>query len=282
MPLASHAVWSLVGATAYLAAMANAAGVLDVGLVFPRANETYEPSDQFPFIWASQNDNIAKYLDFALEYRIFNTSNGTDLVGSGRFQHWPSDFGENRSDLRFFWRNYKLEFEGPVSVAWSGSWAECGEVIPGTASSRKYASHESSNLVMDFELKRGGQKVDLVAATSNPQECPDQGFTISVTDETSQVNIDNQGLSMNATCAMLVHSPSPTPIANPCRVSIDKSAAESIEAAILKHRCGVGRQVLGDNPANCPKEDHASRQLAVAGIATVAAVTLGAIGFLLA
>ncbi|KAL8285530.1 hypothetical protein RB597_002547 [Gaeumannomyces tritici] len=274
MPLASHAVWPLLGTAAYLAAMAKAAGVLD-----------------FPFIWASQNDNLAKYLELSPEYRLFQPNgtkpdkyNSTLLdITSGGFRHWPADFGENRSDLQFFWTYKKLDFERPVHLAWSGRWVECGKIFPGTPDAfTGYSVNGSSNFVVRFELKKGGKKADLVAATTNHQECPDQGFTISVTGETNEVTKDYRGLSLaNATCAVVDPPPSPTPTANPCRVKVDKSAAESIEAVILEHRCSIGK-VLGDKPTNCPKKSHASRQLAVAGIATLVAVALGATGFLLA
>jgi hypothetical protein len=274
-------------AAAYLGAMANAAGVLDIGLVFPHATTTYEPSDQFPIVWASQNDNLAKYLEFGLEYRLLysNSSNNTGFIAGDRFQRYLSDFSGNRSDLYFYWWYFKLDVEGPVRLGWTGSWVECEKKFPGTPDAYTgYSVNKSSNFVVDFELKRGGQKADLIAATANNEECPNQGFAISVTDETNEVPKDYRGLALkNATCAVVDSSPSPTPTANPCRVKIDKAVAESVEAAILKNRCrSIPGSLPEDRPANCPKEDHAFRQLATAGTATLAAAALGALGFLLA
>ncbi|KAL2285877.1 hypothetical protein FJTKL_07576 [Diaporthe vaccinii] len=75
MRLLSRAVWSLAGASAYLGATASAAdGVLDIGVVFPRQNETYAPMERFPIVFALQNAELATNLKPLIELVVLNGS----------------------------------------------------------------------------------------------------------------------------------------------------------------------------------------------------------------
>jgi len=63
MNLVSYTIWSLVGLLVYPeAVVVNAAGVLEIDVVFPRANETYAPMEQFPVVYALQNAKLAKHV----------------------------------------------------------------------------------------------------------------------------------------------------------------------------------------------------------------------------
>ncbi|KAK4155344.1 hypothetical protein C8A00DRAFT_13646 [Chaetomidium leptoderma] len=61
MRLPARAVWSLVASLAWLGAIVNAAGVLEVDLVFPR-NETYAPPTYMPVIFAFRNPELARHV----------------------------------------------------------------------------------------------------------------------------------------------------------------------------------------------------------------------------
>ncbi|KZL63237.1 hypothetical protein CI238_07425 [Colletotrichum incanum] len=225
---------------AYLGAIANAAaGVLDIDLVFPRENET---SSEWGII-----DDTHKVLSSV-------------------------DFEENGSEPYFLWAYRKVDGEGPVRLIWQPSWYECDETSDGV----KFARNSSANFLVDFEVKRGGRKADLIAATANDEECPGRGHAIEVTGKTREVPVlPGSGRKEAGTCAVLAVSSS-TPIAIPCRVRIDKAVVESMEAADLEERC------KGLNPpTECPEKDHAAQKLAVAGAASFAAA-LGAGVFLLA
>ncbi|KAL2285878.1 hypothetical protein FJTKL_07577 [Diaporthe vaccinii] len=135
----------------------------------------------------------------------------------------------------------------------------------------------STKLWVDFSIEEGAQTADVVAATAREEECPAHvGVSINVTDETHEVPEPLSGVNeLSGTCAV-VDSSSPTPESNPCRVQIDNAAVESMEAEELERRCSSVNP-----PADCPEEDQALQQLAVAGGAIFAAV-LGAAAFLLA
>ncbi|KLU86292.1 hypothetical protein MAPG_05308 [Magnaporthiopsis poae ATCC 64411] len=274
-----RAVWSLVGAAACLGAMVNAAGILDVGIIFPRNNETYEPAEEFPIVWAFQNARLAEHLQPSLKYRLVNLSNpGAEHLALDKFQRNLnlSDFTDKESGLVLYWTHVKLDGEGRVGMGWEASWAECQNIsLRDLDAGTRFSVNRTTTLIVDFDLKKGGKKADLVAATAaNGQECPDQGFALRVTDKTNDVRERPQWAKPEDKCAVVDSSP-PTPTANPCRVKLDKAAVESMEATTFKTKCSGPL----DKPANCPKKDHAVRQFAGVGVAALSAA-VGALYFL--
>lgn len=276
--MVSHTLWTLGGATAYLGLMTHAA-VLDIGLVFPRANETYEPTDKFPVVFAIQNPELAEHLIPTIQYGVLNASSDWDRITYGGYDWSSANFSGDGSQPYLFWTHHSIDGEGPVRLMWQPSWSECdeGENQGDVVESRR---NSSDNFLIDFEIRRGGKKADLTAATAgaDDEECPGQGFAIEVSGETRYVpRMPGRGRTGNGTCAVLEFS-SPTPTANPCRVKIDKAAVESMEAVDLEERC---RGVLDPEPGSeCAVDEDAGQKMAVAGAVGFAAL-LGAGAFLL-
>lgn len=265
MRLVSHAFWPLVGSLVCLGSVVNAAGVVEIDVVFPRSNETYAPMDNFPIVYAIQNAQLAKHLDIYID-RFVRYGSNLDLSFGHRRQH-PTY--ANYSTETFFAYDYlNISTEGPYQLFSSVMWHSCDE------SGEQIAIRlNSTNLGTPFTIKKGGQEADLVAATANDQTCSAKdGVAINVTDEVHEVPASNNQPA--GTCAVLA-SGSPSPTANPCRVKIDTTVAASMSASLAAALCKGPRP-----PANCPKEN-AVQQLAVAGVASLAALS-GAIGFLLA
>ncbi|EGX53226.1 hypothetical protein AOL_s00006g487 [Orbilia oligospora ATCC 24927] len=269
MHLISRAVWSLVGSLAcFGATVANAAGVVDMGVVFPRINETYALTDWFPVVFAVQNTELAKNLRFSISSFV---RSGPDLNGglAGADAIHKLQNANYTSDPYLVYHYLKIVDEGPYELFASVIWGSCDE-----SGEQPLFLGNSTNLVVRFNVKKDGQKVDLVAATAaEGQSCPKQGFGLNVTDQTREVSptLDSR---VNGTCAVLA-SPSPTTTGNPCRVRIDADANASMSAALHTALC------KGLNPpADCPKENAAAHQLVVAGVASLA-TAFGAIGFLL-
>jgi hypothetical protein len=259
MRLASQSIWALVGASGYLSAVASAAGVLDVGLVFPRTNATYSPSDDFPIVFAAQNSKLAEHLKLSVQYRVLNMTGDTELLVDGIQEFdWTS---ASEHDPYFLWSPLKLGGESKIRVAWSLHWTSCNQ----THQEVILARNSTDIFLVDFEIRASGQKVDLVAATNNGNSanCPNGGVGIDVTDKTLETETR---LLKHETCAVLGSS-SPTPISNPCKVKIDKATAESMAAADLKEKCRGFNQ-----PSECPKSGLANPGFAVAGVSTLAAV----------
>ncbi|KZL88324.1 hypothetical protein CI238_08249 [Colletotrichum incanum] len=272
MYLVSHTVWSLLGASAYLGAIANSAdGVLDIRMVFPRQNETYAPMEKFPIIFALQNANLAKHLQPLIQLDVLNGSmTMLDKVNERMFDLQWANYSSEPYLLYAF---MDFETEGPLKILWAAWWRHCDE----SGDEVRIISNSSDKLWVDFDIKEGAQKADLVAATAKEEKCPAHvGVAINVMDKTHNVPEPLSGQNKQyGTCAVVAPS-SPTPTSNPCRVKIDKATVESMEANELDRRC---RRL--NPPANCPEEDQATQQLAVGGGATLA-TALGAAAFLLA
>ncbi|KAM0507663.1 hypothetical protein ACHAPB_002354 [Verticillium nonalfalfae] len=153
-------MWSLLGAAVYPGAIANAADLLDIGLVYPRANETYEPTDEFPLVFALQNVKQAEYLEPTISLRVLNLSKSTSDIEvlSDRMHElrWGS-VSENEPYL--FWSHFKVSGEGQVRVIWQAFWSACEEI----SSYNKRVRNRTDNFLVDIEVKNGGQKADLVA-----------------------------------------------------------------------------------------------------------------------
>ncbi|KAF9873539.1 hypothetical protein CkaCkLH20_08998 [Colletotrichum karsti] len=281
MRLVPHAAGSLAHATAYLGAIVIAAntappGVLDFGLVFPRPNETYEPTDRFPIVFALQNAELAKHLYLNVWFRLINSTNRDWLYNTGNIDisaEW--NLVHNPSEPFLYWQFLDIKSEGPIKLIWQPGWAQCHEGVDGVEFVNNNTLH-IADFGVDFEIKRDGRKADLVAATSNNEQCPDRGYAIQVTNQTREVLPRPVWDGKNGTCAVLAF-PSPTPTADPCRVRIDEAAVESMNAVELQRMC----KGFINPPAECPKKDGAVQKSAIVAGAASFAAALGAFVFLL-
>lgn len=258
MRLPPQSIWALVGTSGYLSAVASAAGVLDIGLVFPRTNATYSPSDDFPIVFAAQSSKLAEHLKLSIWYQVLNMTGDIELlVNSIHEFDWPSAL---EHDPYLLWSPLKLEGESKLRVLWSLHWTSCNQ----THQEVILARNSTDNFLVDFEIGASGQEVDLVATTNNGNSanCPNGGVGINVTAKTLEAAT---GLSAHETCAVLGSS-SPTLISNPCKVKIDKATVESMAAVDLEEKCRGF-----DQPSECPKRGLANPQFAVIGVSTLAA-----------
>lgn len=274
MHLVSRVIWSLMGTLACLGAIGKAAaGVLDIGVVFPRQNETYAPMERFPVIIALQNAQLATYLNLLIQFNIYNGSmTMLDSIDGEEFDLQGANY-TTEPYLLYAFKDFRNE--GPLKLRLEAWWRQCdmsGEEVTITTDNR-------TDLWVDFNIREGAQTADLVAATAEEETCPTHvGVAINVTDEGHDVFVFNEGNRRLSGNCSVVDSSSPTPDSNPCRVRIDEAAVESIEAEDLERRCS---SEVWNPPPECPKKDHAFQQLAVAGGATVVGV-VAAIVFLLA
>ncbi|KAK4125353.1 hypothetical protein N657DRAFT_644220 [Parathielavia appendiculata] len=278
MRLISRTASSLVVLLVCLGVIADAAGVLEINVVFPR-NETYAPNPWFPVVFAFRNAHLAQYLRPRIVWSIQNASDALGTVLGGRV-HELSWVNWTIHEPYFVYGFVDLEAaEGQWELFWWGDWLSCD--LSGSEPAFKVNKTEPSQRSLEFTIKAGGQAVDLVAATANDDTtCVQPGVALNVTDETRWV-VDKP-LDPNdygdATCAVLASS-TPTPTANPCQVEINSAAASSIWASLTARRCEY--RDANDNLAglDCLK-DNAAERLAVAGVACLAAA-FGALGYLL-
>lgn len=277
MHLVSRVVWSLMGTLACFGAFGKAAaGVLDIGVVFPRQNETYAPMERFPVIIALQNAQLATYLNLLVQFNIYNGSmTMLDSIDGREFDLQSANYTNYNTEPYLLYAFMDFRNEGPLKLRLEAWWRQCdmsGEEVSITTDNR-------TNLWVDFDIREGAQTADLVSATAQEEACPTHvGAAINVTDETHDVSVFNQGnRHLTGNCSV-VDSSTPTPDSNPCRVRIDEAAVESIEAEDLERRCS---SEIWNPPPECPKKDQGLQQLSVASGATFVGV-LAAVAFLLA
>jgi hypothetical protein len=264
MHLVPRAVWAFAGSLACLGVAVNAADGVEIDVVFPR-NATYAPTANFPVVFAIRNTALAKLLVLTLQSFLRNGSGFNSTFG-----HSTQDLtrGNFSSEPYFVYYYRTLDAEGPYELFSTAYWTSCN-----ASSAPVSPLSNSTSLGVQFAIQKGAQPVDLVAATANDETCSARsGIVIDVNDQT--LEYPASGRQSAGTCAVLAIS-SPTPTAD-CRVRIDSATAASMSASLQAALC------KGLNPpADCPKGSSAVEQLAVVGVASVAAA-LGAIGFLLA
>jgi hypothetical protein len=267
----------LVVLLACLWVVVDAAGVLEIDLLFPR-NETYAPHTRFPVVFALRNPHLAQHLRPEINWAIVNaTEPPRHRLAEGIHRSFLPNETSQEPYFVYDFPNLRGH-EGPVHLSWWAVWISCNSSSSEPAF--EVGGTDFSTLGIDFTIKSGGQSVDLVAATArnDEQTCAQPGVAINVTDETKWVpndllDIHDYG---DATCAVLASS-SPTPTANPCQVEITSAAAESMWASLAADWCLY--KAANDTTFDCSKYSGAER-LAVAGVACLAAA-FGALGYLL-
>ncbi|KAL2132723.1 hypothetical protein VTI74DRAFT_3433 [Chaetomium olivicolor] len=179
MHLVSHAaVWFLVGTLACLGAV-NAAGMLEIDVVFPRSNETYAPTEYFPIVFALQNAKLARHLE-PIIYSFVRNGSDLETFGDGRHDLTYANYS---SEPYFVYHHENITTEGPYELFTTAVWQSCNK-----SGDQVSILGNDINFSIHFTIKRGGQEVDLVAATANDKTCSaENGVAINVTDETYEV-----------------------------------------------------------------------------------------------
>ncbi|KAJ5793097.1 uncharacterized protein N7503_009075 [Penicillium pulvis] len=262
--LLAACIWNIISATN--------TSVLEVDLIFPR-NSTYAPTNDFPVVFAFQNAQRARYLNPSIQYLMWNLQ--TDHT-SFTLSH---DLGWKIWTEETYLAHEVMSFpseEGHYKVSWSMTWDSCDEESFENPDRIPRMDHNKTTWATYFSIDNSAPQVDLVAATANEMCTNEYGMIINVSDKTLKVPSSVEWSAKawnNNTCAVMANSTS-TSTPDPCRVHIDKAAAESIHASVTARVCsGI------DPPEYCEK--NAATQLAVAGVSCLLAA-VGALGFFLA
>jgi len=261
----TSALWTATGLLAG-AIHAQQAGdrLLEVGIVFPRS-DIYAPRDHFPFVYALQNAELAKELGSAIKIQTFIRN---ESASGSTFGHFHYDVDVNKANITagkpyFVHRHLNVNLPAGEYLLYASLFWDDGyeKGCSGAEAS------SGSTLSVNFTIQNDGRQVDLVKATATEEGCDPEyaGLVIDV-NPTCMPQVSSASASASA-------SPSPTTTANPCRVQIEASVAESMAAKLKEGLC------KGKNPPeDCPES--AVGRLAVAELATLAAA-FGAIGFVL-
>lgn len=251
--------------------MASAWGVFEVDLLFPR-NDTYAPTDNFPVVFGFQNPERAKYLNIAIStfHDVPETSLARRIYPDLRWRNWT----DPESWLQYDY--YSFTNEGHYKIRWIVWWNSCNKDAFEDSVGNPDMNWHRATWDTWFTISKVAPEVDLIAATAKETCRGEFGVAINVTDETMRVpsGVKWPTNQHNRTCSVVVESPMPLP--DPCRIHLNTTVVESMEASLHPELCSSSRP-----SSDCPEQEKsAAGQLVVVGISGLLA-TLGAVGFFL-
>jgi hypothetical protein len=233
-------------------------GVLEVDLIFPR-NETYAPTANLPIIFAFQNSHLAPFLNplIQINAQLVQSANGstqwTPIESVYLYQLQWANFTTNNTYFAYptYQRHtFNFESEGIWELSWTLTWETCPD-DGGHHTMVNRSAHTTT-----LSIAQGAQELDLVSGTKDKSCTGQEGVAINITD-TSLVPITAGWDGQGDMCASTASS---VPKSDPCRVSIDPTAAASISCAVS----------LATSSAICPEEKQgAAERLTIGRLAAL-------------
>lgn len=248
-------------------------------MIFPR-NGTFSPSKLTPIVFAIQNPSllagVSSDLYWTFERKDASANETVHIFGSDWLSEMEGLNSSSTDPYFVYWSTPRLDVEGFFSFSFGIRHPNCSRGRDGEAMddvgliSRQYGPGF-------FTLKNGTSPPDLVAATNEDTCGLTLAHALNVTDrlKTPESKVIHNG----TTCPVVEETPLPTP--TPCKVKIDKSAAESISAVITSRAC-LAPSLSGID--DCPPPTGAASRvlgLPVGGPWGTAMVGLFVSGFLL-
>jgi hypothetical protein len=238
-------------------------GVVEVDLIFPR-NETYAPTANLPIIFAFQNSHLAPFLNPLIQINTQLVQSANDSTPSNPidseylYQLQWANFTTNNTYFAYptYQRrtfNFEIETEGIWELTWILIWETC----PDDGGNQLMVNRSAHTTTLT--IGKGAQEVDLVSGTKDKSCSGQEGVAINITHTSLVPNTavwDGQG-------DMCASTASSVPKSDPCRVSIDPTAAASISCAVS----------LATSSATCPEEKKgAAGRLTIGGLAAMVGV----------
>jgi hypothetical protein len=241
-------------------------GVVEVDLIFPR-NETYAPTANLPIIFAFQNSHLAPFLDPIIDidaYLLYNANGSTRYIPPDATSLDQLRWANFTNDTYFAYptyqhRTFNFETEGIWQLTWTLNWATCTEdSLAKTYSKDQLMRNQSQHMTM-LTIRKGAQGVDLVSGTKDKSCSGQEGVAVNITN-TLQAPLSAHWKGQGDMCASAAPS---VPKSDPCRVSIDPTAAASISCAVS----------LSTSSATCRDEKKgAAGRLTIGGLAAMVGV----------
>jgi hypothetical protein len=158
----------------WIGANANGAGVLEIDLVFPRANETYAPTPTMPFVFALRNAELAQWPLPTIGYWFEKWDDPRWWLRRHvvPLMHKPStrtDWSGHEPYFKYHVLN-NFTIEDDWKLYWVVKWQGCN--VSDSGQFQRLQAGESDTMTIDFHTRIGGKEVDLVAATANDTTCP--------------------------------------------------------------------------------------------------------------
>ncbi|KAI6754850.1 hypothetical protein HG530_012602 [Fusarium avenaceum] len=211
----------------------DSTGTLEIGLVFPRNETTFNPAVMMPFVFSYRNPKLVPILQPYFLYGVYNYSNASHPI----FQDWvePEFINLSANHDPHFEVNYhrQLNTEGKWLLKITSGFYNCFEDPDRTYNNTYTIQTNFSTVNITFTTKGPSEQVDLVAATDSKGCSSPPGLTIKVQDTVKTPKSDGRADEMESEVCPL--DPSAT-LADKC-VAVDASAASSIAAEISSRLC---------------------------------------------
>ncbi|KAK8129160.1 hypothetical protein PG999_001540 [Apiospora kogelbergensis] len=158
-PFNSSLGWLLLAASASFgiadAEARPTSGVLEVDQIFPR-NETYAPTEFFPFIFAFQNSALAPFVNPFIAVTALNASDGFESVVGDFYDLRQVNISDH--DPYFQWQIYgQFQAEGKYTLRWTLHWSHC--TVDSLASIDNKATKNATTQLITFTIAKGGQRL---------------------------------------------------------------------------------------------------------------------------
>jgi hypothetical protein len=260
----------------------DSAGTLEVGLVFPRNESTINPSLFMPFVFSYQNTRLVPTLQTYFIYDVYNYSNTSRSIFSGRVGHNSVNLSANHDP--HFEVNYHrhLNTEGKWLLTLISGFFYCFDDPNRTFNNTYTIDSAFSTVNITFTTKGPSQQVDLVAATDTKNCSSAAGLTINVRDTVKTPQGDPRSDEMDSGVCPL--DPSAT-TADKC-VAVVPSAASSIAAEVSTRVCTwpwTPNRTERPDGIDCgsPKEEENMGAGNIFGGTTCLAFFMGALAYIL-
>ena len=248
----NNAVWLLLALLTCWSSAQTFPSIAEVDLLFPR-NDTYAPTVLMPVVFAIQNPLLAVPLDLAVEWYLYQLTDGnTTAVDNGMIAYPFFDGPASGPHYGYNSLYNQTTLEGTWSLLWTLSSLNCTQFLPNHSFVPDYVQ---VNTVM-FTTKNGAQAADLVAATADDVCASAESFTFNVTG----VETVSIGRGNSVTGCAVVESMLPTPSPNPCAAQLNATGASSISVALTTSICHMPSSLV-----SCPAKSAGSIEAQLGG-----------------
>lgn len=209
-------------------------GVLEIDLVIPAANATYEVNTdgRFPLVWAVRNSELFKGVEVTMRYTLYNGTDSKDRLTEGTFNLATL----TTSAPRFMGLVAGLRPQQSYELRWSISDYQCDDFA--NPKGLLYSDHTS--ITTRFSTKPGGQSGDILSALASNCSARD-----AVAFNVADVNQDTGCRSFD--------KDEPFPPPQPCDLQIDDvNAVAANVSKELDAQFTRACQEYAYNPFNCP------------------------------
>lgn len=230
-------------------------GTVEIDLIFPKNEVTYEPTPMMPMVWAVQNANLAATLGASISVSVQAVSHGgVDQADGASLPLTPANL--TGKDVYYaYMYSMKFRWEDRVGISWNLNYGNrnCSQNI--------YFGDDGDDFggtVTSFvDTKHGGEQVGDWAAAHAANCSNTENISINITG-TRPIH-GGVGNSTKDQCGLLARRWPALDWGTPCKVKVDELTAtkvtKELAAAFTKAQCAAYVPIVN---LTCPNAAGAS------------------------